>query len=281
MRVFISYAKDDKDFALRFGRDLRKAGADIWIDQLDIPPGVPWDSAVEAALKECPVISVILSPRSVASQNVLDEVHFAIGKAKKIVPVMYEACDLPMRLARLQYIDFTALGYEACLEACVAHVKALFGAANTDEPAAPPGSSVGAPSVVRGRSDERLDGKRFLWIDNNPRNNRYERKTLDELGAEVHLALDTDTAITIAAEIPFDFFISDMGRRDRRAGFTLLTKLREMRIDAPYAIYAGANASEYKDEAIRLGAAGCTNSPYELLDIIMNTVGQAQRPAGS
>ena len=47
----------------------------------------------------------MLSPQSVASQNVLDEVGFALARKKRIVPVLFKDCDIPFRLARLQYVD--------------------------------------------------------------------------------------------------------------------------------------------------------------------------------
>jgi hypothetical protein len=37
---------------------------------------------------------------------VLDEVAYAIQKKKRVVPILYRDCDVPLRLARLQYIDF-------------------------------------------------------------------------------------------------------------------------------------------------------------------------------
>ena len=49
--IFVSYSRHDADFALRLGRDLRAAGVNLWIDQLDIPPGGRWDREVERALK--------------------------------------------------------------------------------------------------------------------------------------------------------------------------------------------------------------------------------------
>jgi TIR domain/YARHG domain len=70
-RTFVSYSRQDADFALRLGKDLRDAGVDLWIDQLDIPPGRPWDREVEDALKRCEVLIVILSADSVASENVM------------------------------------------------------------------------------------------------------------------------------------------------------------------------------------------------------------------
>ena len=36
-KVFFCYARADSEFALKLANDLRSAGANIWIDQLDIP----------------------------------------------------------------------------------------------------------------------------------------------------------------------------------------------------------------------------------------------------
>jgi TIR domain-containing protein len=106
-KVFFSYSRADAEFALQLATDLRSAGVNLWIDQLDIPAGAQWDNAVEEALKQCPCLLVILSPMSTASQNVMDEVSFAIERNKRILPVLYRNCDIPFRLKRLQYIDFS------------------------------------------------------------------------------------------------------------------------------------------------------------------------------
>ena len=65
--IFISYTREDSEFVLKLARDLRSEGVNIWLDQLDIPPGVRWDRAVEQALRTCDRLLVILSPASVAS----------------------------------------------------------------------------------------------------------------------------------------------------------------------------------------------------------------------
>ena len=36
--AFISYSREDSDFALRLAQDLKSAGAAIWLDQVDINP---------------------------------------------------------------------------------------------------------------------------------------------------------------------------------------------------------------------------------------------------
>ena len=106
--AFFSYCRDDSEFALKLAADLKKAGASVWIDQLDIEPGAEWDEAVEQALANSPRMVVILSPTSVDSKNVRDEVSFALSGGKRVIPILYRDCRVPFRLARIQHIDFRA-----------------------------------------------------------------------------------------------------------------------------------------------------------------------------
>lgn len=106
-RIFVSYTRDDSEQALKLTHELKTAGVNVWLDQLDIPPGARWDQTVEEALEQSTCLIVILSPRSVASQNVMDEVSYAIDEKKEILPVLIERCKVPLRLRRLQFIDFT------------------------------------------------------------------------------------------------------------------------------------------------------------------------------
>ena len=103
--AFFSYSRQDSDFVLRLATDLRKGGAAIWVDQLDISPGQLWDKAVEQALGTCPRMLVILSPAAVDSANVMDEVSFALEEHKPVIPILYRDCKIPFRLRRVQYID--------------------------------------------------------------------------------------------------------------------------------------------------------------------------------
>jgi hypothetical protein len=114
--AFFSYCRDDSDFALRLAEDLKAERANVWIDQIDIEPGARWDRAVEDALNNCPRMLVIMSPASVRSENVRDEISFALRKQKVIIPVLYRDCDVPLRLERHQHIDFRT-NYERGLKA--------------------------------------------------------------------------------------------------------------------------------------------------------------------
>jgi len=105
-KAFVSYSRADTDFVLRLCQDLRAAGASIWLDKLDIHPGEEWDQAIERGLSERGLMLVVLSPKSVTSQNVLDEIGYALSRKKPLIPVLYRDCEVPYRLSRIQYIDF-------------------------------------------------------------------------------------------------------------------------------------------------------------------------------
>jgi hypothetical protein len=103
--AFISYSREDSEFALRLAQDLKAAGARIWLDQLELKPGLPWDNAIEDALLGAQQMLVILSPTSVKSENVRDEISYALRQGKVVIPVLYMECTIPLRLERKQHID--------------------------------------------------------------------------------------------------------------------------------------------------------------------------------
>jgi len=106
-KIFFSYSRDDSEFVLKLAKDLRAEGANIWLDQLDIPAGKRWDAEIEQALEIAEVQLVILSPTSVGSNNVMDEVSYALEKGKLVIPILHKDCQIPFRLKRLQYLNFT------------------------------------------------------------------------------------------------------------------------------------------------------------------------------
>ncbi len=105
-RTFISYSSKDAGFATEIAKQLRADGHAIWFDKLDIAAGEAWDREIEKGLKESDRLIVILSPDSVASENVMDEVSYAIDEGQELIPLYFRECSIPMRLRRTQYIDF-------------------------------------------------------------------------------------------------------------------------------------------------------------------------------
>jgi Uncharacterized protein conserved in bacteria len=105
-QVFLSYSRRDEETVFKIRKSLERRGIDVWIDQDDIGTGSRWDIQIEQGIQESRIILVVLSPASVESPNVGDEWSYALDKGKHIIPVMLEQCEVPMRIASLQRIEF-------------------------------------------------------------------------------------------------------------------------------------------------------------------------------
>jgi TIR domain len=138
---FLSYSRSDQDFALRLATYVRAQGISLWVDQLDIRPSEHWDRAIERAVSKCRGIVVVLSPRSVASDNVADEISFAIDAGKSVLPVLIERCNLPLRITRMQVIDATG-NHDKAFEECVAELRRSKGLGSPPELTAHPETRV-------------------------------------------------------------------------------------------------------------------------------------------
>lgn len=121
-KIFISYSRRDTEYVSSLVEALRKQGFEVWFDK-NIRTGTDWDDTIESELKKADAIVLILSETSVASDNVKDEISYAIGLDKPVNPIKIEECEVPMRLARKQFVDFTAMGHEAGFERLVNDLK--------------------------------------------------------------------------------------------------------------------------------------------------------------
>jgi len=122
-KIFFSYSRSDAaDFTLRLALDLKKEGFNVWIDQQDIRAGTEWDLEIEKALETCDGLLFIESEKSVTSNNVLDEVYYALEQRKRVIPVIYHDSKTPFRLQRLQHVDFTK-NYETGLGNLIRELK--------------------------------------------------------------------------------------------------------------------------------------------------------------
>ncbi len=112
-KAFVSYSRKDSDFVLKYAGNL-KGDFDLWLDQWDIPHlkegDANWDKSINDAILDCSHFLIILSPQSVQSREVWGELRLALNKDKIVVPVLYQGCDVPRQLLRIQYIDFATRG---------------------------------------------------------------------------------------------------------------------------------------------------------------------------
>lgn len=165
LSVFISHATEDVAFGERLARDLRRAGADVWLDASHIGPG-DFVARINHALKNRDVLVLVLTPAALRSQWVPAEVNAAIvrytqGFMRAPVIVLARPVslrDIPALWTTYHRIDATA-SYDAALPGVVralglAMPAAPQAAAPPATPAAPPKSSPPIPIVPPDRVPE-------------------------------------------------------------------------------------------------------------------------------
>jgi hypothetical protein len=111
-QIFISYSHQETESAVRLATNLESEGYEVWLDRTDIQTGSHWDDEIVKGLNASEIFVVLLSNQSTESQNVKDEIGYAIDHNKHILPILLEECDVPFRLRRVQYVDFTQLKFE-------------------------------------------------------------------------------------------------------------------------------------------------------------------------
>jgi hypothetical protein len=124
-QVFISYSHSDAGFATKLAKDLEKAKYAVWFDRTDIQTGSRWDDEIVKGLDASAVFLVLLSKASTASQNVKDEIGYALDHNKKVLPLLTEPCEVPFRLRRVQYVDFTSMKYAEGIKSVLEIVKSF------------------------------------------------------------------------------------------------------------------------------------------------------------
>jgi adenylate cyclase len=104
-RVFLSYSRDDVDFARQLAERLGGAGHQVWWDQ-HIQGGSRFSAAIDHALKDAQAVVVLWSPKSVESAWVQDEA--AEGRdSGRLVPVLIGETKPPLGFRQFQSIDFS------------------------------------------------------------------------------------------------------------------------------------------------------------------------------
>ena len=129
-------------------------------------------------------------------------------------------------------------------------------------------------SIIRGTEFKKSSGKKeILWVDDRPENNVYERNTLEQYGLTFTLALSTLQALHCMEHNKFALIISDMGRKEgNREGYVLLDAIRKTNKEIPFIIYADSRKQEHVNETLKRGGQGCTNSPAELIDLVIKNL---------
>jgi len=91
--AFISYSRQDAEFASRLQGVLGTAGCDIWVDTRGIPPTAEWLKEIFAAIQNAHTFIAVLSPDWVTSEVCRLELDHAVNLNKRLLPILYRAVD--------------------------------------------------------------------------------------------------------------------------------------------------------------------------------------------
>lgn len=109
LRLFISYSRDDLDFAEQLNAALELYGFSCTIDRHSIAGGEAWQSRLGVLISEADTVLFVVSPASATSETCAWEVGEANRLGKRIIPVCCRSLDgtsPPPSLSALNYIFF-------------------------------------------------------------------------------------------------------------------------------------------------------------------------------
>ncbi|HEY7572906.1 MAG TPA: TIR domain-containing protein, partial [Nitrososphaeraceae archaeon] len=113
-RVFISYAHEDRDAALRLYKELKDAGLEPWLDKESLLPGQVWRNEISKAIKNSQFFMAILSSNSVEKRGyvqkelndaleILDELSYS---KIFVIPIRLNECRVSHRkINELHIVD--------------------------------------------------------------------------------------------------------------------------------------------------------------------------------
>jgi CheY-like chemotaxis protein len=308
--VFISYQREDSDFAEILTNRIQMAGFQTWIDSNKLRAGEDWRAEIDQAVKSAFALIVIMTPEAKASEYVTYEWSFAWGAGVKVIPVVLKSTPLHPRLETLQYLDFTNFNsrpwdkllaviktasnsastpeifqqqnilFTKIIDAASFLVTAIASNQNEAEEASPLSmvekTRDAAKSITRlitPKTSQQLSEAWVLWVDDRPWKNTNVKQALEALGIQFTLSKSTEEALQRISLKDYNVIISDMERpADKRAGYTLWEKLKEKHITTPFIIYSSQRGSSQLAEDLRSGVYGASNSALELLELVVNAI---------
>ncbi|MBI2650466.1 toll/interleukin-1 receptor domain-containing protein [Candidatus Woesearchaeota archaeon] len=87
LRVFVSYATEDRFLAVALKRELEDFGIDVFLAHEDITPTTDWQATILATLKQCDIFLPLLTNNFSKSPWTDQETGVAIATQKFIIPL--------------------------------------------------------------------------------------------------------------------------------------------------------------------------------------------------
>jgi hypothetical protein len=104
--IFISHNKLDTDMLGMINDGLSAAGFDCWIDADDIPDAAAWMREIEAGVRSCGAMIVVMTKNARDSEWVERETLLALELRKPVFIARFDDTPLPIHLINRQFTDF-------------------------------------------------------------------------------------------------------------------------------------------------------------------------------
>jgi CheY-like chemotaxis protein len=132
-----------------------------------------------------------------------------------------------------------------------------------------------APKATR--TIGQFDGKRVLWVDDNPQNNEHGIRALQAQGIEVVTCKTTLEALKQVESGEFNVIITDQFRREdgidkNRAGYELLAQLYQSGVKTPVIF---SSASPNREEAHSLGFYDTATTQQAVVELALKAIRSA------
>jgi hypothetical protein len=112
--VFLSYNSEDRPAVSRIAETLKDHGIRVWVDYLELQPGMPWEGFAERAILECSATAVFIGPKGMGKWA---SVEMRLAKQRQVeghfpvIPVLLPGCPpldeaLPPFIKSNTVIDF-------------------------------------------------------------------------------------------------------------------------------------------------------------------------------
>ncbi len=103
--IFFSHSNSDRQWCEWLAADAEKVEITVYLAEHDEQPGGLLADKVKRNISKCNALVVLLTDNSVASSYVHQEVGYALGKKKLVIPLVQPGTS-PAQLAMLQGVEY-------------------------------------------------------------------------------------------------------------------------------------------------------------------------------
>ncbi|MGB1286847.1 MAG: toll/interleukin-1 receptor domain-containing protein, partial [Aggregatilineales bacterium] len=104
--IFVSYHRNDELFTLELSTALQEAGLKVWMDAISVPEDSDWRNEVIGAMRDCGIMIVVLSQKSMTDAELEEERRYFLSTGKILIPVLRENCDFRKLRLMIDPVDF-------------------------------------------------------------------------------------------------------------------------------------------------------------------------------